>query len=138
MAAVTITPGIQAVLERPLDAAFVSLRPDGSPEIAPVWFIWRDGAVVVSTSAETRRWANLQRDPRCSILIDDMANDRYVAVYGRAELIRGDVRELTRDVVAKYIEADRVERYLNDTVYTGAERTIIRVSPDRLAAFGVD
>jgi PPOX class probable F420-dependent enzyme len=138
MAAVTITPGIQTVLERPLDAAFATIRPDGTPEIAPVWFLWRDGALVVSTSVETRRWANLQRDPRCSVLIDDLENGCYVAIYGKAELIRGDVRAFTRDVVARYIEADRVESYLNDTVYTGAERTIIRVKPDRLVAFGVD
>ena len=138
MPAISVSPGILAVLQRPLDAAFVSLRPDGSPEIAPVWFIWRDGAVIVSTSAETRRWANLRQDPRCSILIDDIANGCYVAIYGRAELITGDVRALTRDVVAKYVEAERVDSYLTDTVYTGAERTIIRVAPDRLAAFGVD
>lgn len=138
MAAVTITPGIQAVLERPLDAAFATIRPDGTPEIAPVWFLWRDGTVIVSTSAETRRWANLRRDPRCSVLIDDMANDRYVALYGRAELIRGDVRALTRYVVAKYVEPDLVESYLADTVYTGPERTIIRVRPDRVIGFGTD
>lgn len=137
MTTISITPGILAVLERPLDAAFVSLRQDGASEIAPVWFLWRDAAAIVSTSTATRRWANLQRDPRCSLLIDDMANGCYVAIYGRAQLIRGDVRALTRDVVAKYVEPERVDSYLTDTVYTGPERTIILVRPDRLVSFGV-
>jgi PPOX class probable F420-dependent enzyme len=132
----TITPAVRSVLNSRLDATLATIRPDGMPELAPVWFLWQRGTLIVSTHIETRRWANLVRDPRCSVLIDDMANDRYVAIYGRAELVRGDVRAPTRAIVARYIEADRVDEYMRDVVYTRPERTLIKLKPDRLVAVG--
>lgn len=134
--ATTITPAVQTVLDSPLNATLATIRLDGTPELAPVWFLWQRGALIVSTHIETRRWANLVRDPRCSVLIDDSSNDRYVAIYGQAELVRGDVRKLPRAIVARYIEAVRVDAYMRDVVYTRPERTLIKLKPDRLVAVG--
>src|SRR5256714_15518548 len=44
-----------------------TVRANGAPHVAPVWALWFDDGVVFSTSPESRKAANLARDPRCVV-----------------------------------------------------------------------
>jgi nitroimidazol reductase NimA-like FMN-containing flavoprotein (pyridoxamine 5'-phosphate oxidase superfamily) len=44
--------------------------PDGSPHVVPLWFVWPDDAMYVSTRREGRTWRNARSDPRVSVSID--------------------------------------------------------------------
>jgi pyridoxamine 5'-phosphate oxidase-like protein len=57
-------------------------RIDGAPHAAPVWALWFDDAVVFSTSARSRKAANLARDARCVVSIE--RDDTAVIVEGDA------------------------------------------------------
>jgi PPOX class probable F420-dependent enzyme len=63
----------------------VTVRPDGSPHSAPVWGLWVDGAVVFSTSPESRKGRNLARDPRVVITLE--SGDDVVILEGEIETI---------------------------------------------------
>jgi PPOX class probable F420-dependent enzyme len=58
-------------------------RRDGSPHAAPVWGLWHEGAVVFSTSRESRKGRNLMRDPRVAVHLE--SGDEVVIVEGVAE-----------------------------------------------------
>jgi nitroimidazol reductase NimA-like FMN-containing flavoprotein (pyridoxamine 5'-phosphate oxidase superfamily) len=51
-------------------AAVATLNPDGSPHIVPLWFVWPEDAIYVSTRREGRTWANAEADPRVALTID--------------------------------------------------------------------
>jgi hypothetical protein len=51
-------------------AAVATLNPDGSPHVVPLWFVWPEEAVYVSTRRNGRTWANASADPRVSVTID--------------------------------------------------------------------
>lgn len=42
----------------------------GAPHAMPVWALWVDGAVVFSTSPESRKGRNLARDPRVAVHLE--------------------------------------------------------------------
>lgn len=71
-------------------AAVATLNADGSPHVVPLWFVWPDDAIYVSTRREGRTWANAAADPRVAITIDlgrawvELAG---VEIRGRAELL---------------------------------------------------
>lgn len=44
--------------------------PDG-PHVAPVWFVWDGQALWVYSLTRSQRWANLTRDPRAAVVVDD-------------------------------------------------------------------
>jgi PPOX class probable F420-dependent enzyme len=74
-----------------------TLQPDGSPLQAVVWFALRGDDLLVN-SAVGRRWpANLQRDPRFSLLVG--AGYEWVAVRGVAETLR-DPEQAQEDIAA--------------------------------------
>ena len=51
-------------------ARVATLRPDGSPFVAPHWFVWAEDAVYVSVRMGSATWENVERDARIAIVID--------------------------------------------------------------------
>ncbi len=43
----------------------------GGPHVAPVWFVWDGQALWVYSLTHSQRWANLARDPRAAVVVDD-------------------------------------------------------------------
>jgi PPOX class probable F420-dependent enzyme len=43
----------------------------GGPHVAPVWFVWDGQALWVYSLTRSQRWANLARDPRAAVVVDD-------------------------------------------------------------------
>jgi len=70
--------------------AVATLNADGSPHVVPLWFVWPEDALYVSTRREGRTWANAQADPRVALTVDlgrswiELAG---IQVVGRAELL---------------------------------------------------
>ena len=46
-----------------------TLNADGSPHVAGVGAVWRDGAFWFQTGPGTRKGRNLERDPRCALSV---------------------------------------------------------------------
>src|SRR5262245_42071216 len=76
-------------------------RANGAAHVAPVWALWFDDAVVFSTSPESRKAANLARDPRGVVTVEH--GDDAVIVEGVVEPFDESRRaEYVREYAAKY------------------------------------
>jgi PPOX class probable F420-dependent enzyme len=113
-----------------------TVRKNGTPQLSPVWFIWKDGALVISTAMTTAKWVNLVRDPRCTAIIDDPGG-RYLIASGVAELDDGDVYDLTRELISKYKTDEEIEAYM-ESIYAEGRRTIIKIVPERVVTWNID
>jgi PPOX class probable F420-dependent enzyme len=49
---------------------FATTGPDG-PHVAPVWFVWDGQSIWVYSLTRSQRWANVSRDPRVAVVVDD-------------------------------------------------------------------
>ncbi|MEU0840564.1 PPOX class F420-dependent oxidoreductase [Streptomyces sp. NPDC005962] len=91
-----------------------TVRADGSPHLAPIWFLLDGDDLVLNTGQDTVKGRNLARDPRVSLCVDD---DRppfsFVTVRGRAELSDdlGEVREWATRIAARYVGDDLAEQF---------------------------
>lgn len=114
-------------------ATVATLEPDGSPQLSEVW-VRRDGQdILFSTTTDRRKYANLQRDPRVSVLVHSAENPySYLEVRGVATMTTEGGRALIDELAAKYTGADR---YPGDD---GAApvRVVVRVSPRRVVFHG--
>ena len=110
---------LREFLVEPHVAVLATLRTNGRPYLAPVWFLWEqtgpagdeypfyDQGVFWLTGTYPRRWCkNLMRDPRASLCIE--ATDpvaRYVAVDCEAELVEEDIWPVSERLAQKYVGA---------------------------------
>jgi nitroimidazol reductase NimA-like FMN-containing flavoprotein (pyridoxamine 5'-phosphate oxidase superfamily) len=66
--------------------------PDGYPHVVPLWFVWREDAVYVSSRKPSRTWLNLELDSHVALSFDvgrTWAELAGITVTGRAELRSG-------------------------------------------------
>jgi len=121
-----------------------SIGPDGVPHPMPMWFgVEDDGAVVMTTFRKSQKIANLKRDPRVSLLVEDgteYAELRGAVLYGDAELIDDTERVIdilaavtTRDQPAPDEEGMKGMRKVLAT--TASKRTGIRIRPGRIVSW---
>ncbi len=116
------------LLEAPNTAVLTTIGPDGAPNSTPVWFLFRDGRVLVSTREGAQKAVNVGRDPRVSLAVVDPGQpERYVELRGRAR-VEPDPEMAVRDaVVAKH-------GYPDGSAFDppGARRVSIGIEVDRV------
>ena len=79
------------LLERPLYAHLATIRPDGRPQVNPMWFAW-DGEYVRFTNTTVRqKYKNVTAHPEVALSINDPDQPyRYLEVRGTVERIDDD------------------------------------------------
>jgi PPOX class probable F420-dependent enzyme len=123
------------LLERPRTAKLATVRADGRPHIAPVWFDLDEDTVVFTTWHATVKAANIRRDPRvCLCVDDDQPPFSYVMIEG--------IATLADDLDALRVWATRIAgRYMGEML--GASygqrngvpgELLVRVAPTRIVA----
>ena len=122
--------------DRPRTAVLATVRADGRPHAAPVWFDL-DGDVLVFTTAETTvKGRNMLRDPRISLCIDEEEPPfHFVMIEGTSELAAEDpdlLRWATR-IGGRYMGADRADEYGRRNAVEG--ELLVRVTPQKVVAY---
>lgn len=94
----------------------------GMPRVVPTWFIFQDDRIVFTPRAPAVFLANLRRDPRVGLSIDEEPQPyRKVTVQGEARILHepgdDDVwRDLYRSIANRYIPVEATEAYVTDTI----------------------
>jgi PPOX class probable F420-dependent enzyme len=108
-------------------ATLATIEPDGRPHLSVIW-VGRDGDdTLFSTVHGRRKTANLQRDPRVTLLVypkDDPYT--YLEIRGTAEL--------AEDPERAYIE-EMSQKYLGRTCpwhTPQQQRIVVRVKPEKV------
>ncbi|WP_327365311.1 PPOX class F420-dependent oxidoreductase [Streptomyces sp. NBC_01217] len=112
-----------------------TVRADGSPHIAPIWFLLDGDELVFNTGQNTVKGRNLARDGRVALCVDDERPPfAYVVLQGRAELSDAlpQVREWATRIAARYVGADRAEEY--GARNGGPGELLVRVRIDKVLA----
>jgi PPOX class probable F420-dependent enzyme len=123
------------LLERPRTAKLATVRADGRPHVAPVWFDLDGDTLVFTTWHTTVKAANLRRDPRvCLCVDDDVPPFAFVIVEGIAA-ISEDAAELRRwatSIAGRYMGSDQADAYGQRNGVAG--ELLVRVTPTRVVA----
>ena len=85
------------------NAVLATVRRDGSPQVSPVWFLWDEPELLISTVRGAAKTANIRRDPRVVACIDDPETGRYASLSGECRIVEGvRVEPMTLALIRKY------------------------------------
>jgi PPOX class probable F420-dependent enzyme len=133
---VELTPVQRKHVEKPYIATLATVRRDGSPHTAPVWYRYADGAFFVLTERSSRKARNIARDPRVELCIDDRQKVPYhtVIVRGRASIERypGDAWRLA--LAVHYLGEANGRRYVEATP-AAPDEILVRIEPERVTGW---
>jgi general stress protein 26 len=93
-----------------------TLGPNGQPQSAVVGFSEdSDGKIVIGTSIKSRKYHNIKRDPKVSLVIG-WDNRKTIQYEGLAHEVHGDEREAAQELhVAKHPENVKFKDLLDET-----------------------
>jgi len=117
-------------------AMLATVRADGRPHVAPVWFVVDDdGAIVFTTGKDTVKGRNLVRDGRAAACVDDERPPfSFVLVEGRVDIDERleEVRHWATRIGGRYMGDDRAEEY---GARNGVEgELLVRLRPERVTS----
>ena len=108
----------------------------------PLWYVLRDGEIWVWTYAKSQKIRNLERDPRCTLLVEtgeEYQELRGVMIEAEAELVRDtdEVFEFGKELTVRYTEGiDSIEGDAAAGLQAQApKRVAIRFRPQRIATW---
>jgi PPOX class probable F420-dependent enzyme len=112
-----------------------TVRADGSPHIAPVWYLLDGDDLLFNTGESTVKGRNLARDGRVAMCVDD---DRppfaFVTLRGQAQLSDDldEVRTWATRIAARYMGEELAEEYGARNGVPG--ELLVRVRIDKVVA----
>ncbi len=134
MAKTTIPEKFLPVLtEKKAFAYLGTVMPDGSPQVTPVWFFYKDGKFVVNTARGRVKDRNMSVNAKVAISISDPDNP-----YSHVSL-RGKVVSATEAGADANIDA-MAKKYLGKDTYPfrqpGEVRVMYEIEPVSVSAMG--
>lgn len=123
------------LLEGTRTAALATVRADGRPHVAPVWFTL-DGEDLLFTTWQTSvKGVNLRRDGRVALMVDEETPPyAFVAIEGAATLstdLEAMLPWATR-IAVRYMGEERTAAYGRRNAVPG--ELLVRVRPEKIVA----
>ncbi|MGO8996635.1 MAG: PPOX class F420-dependent oxidoreductase [Polyangiaceae bacterium] len=134
MAKTTIAEKYLPILtEKKSFAHLATLMPDGSPQVTPVWFFYRDGKFIVNTARGRIKDRNMQKNALVALSISDPDN-----AYSHVS-IRGKIVKTTEEGADASIDAMAM-KYMGKEKYPfrqpGEVRVIYEIEPTSVSTMG--
>ena len=81
----TLDPQIERRLQTEQNLWLATVRPNGTPHLVPIWFVWVSGKIYLCTESDSVKARNLVQNPHVSIALED--GSRPVVIEGSAQPI---------------------------------------------------
>ena len=114
-------------------ASLATTMPDGSPQVTPVWFDYKDGRIRVNTAKGRVKARNMREGSPAALAIIDPDNPyRYIQIRGRVAHVTEQGADAHIDLLAK--------KYLGQDKYPwrqpGQIRVMYEIEPLSVQAMG--
>jgi PPOX class probable F420-dependent enzyme len=119
----TLDPQVERRLQMEPNLWLATVRPNGAPHLAPIWFVWVAGKIYLCTGADSVKVRNLGQNPRVSIALEDGAQP--IVIEGLARPIEQADAAVVDEFQRKY-DWD----ITSDDTYT----QVVEIEPKRIRA----
>ena len=123
------------LLGRARTAVLCTVRSDGRPHAAPVWFDLDGDAFVITTGQDTVKGRNIRRDSRVALCIDEENPPfHFVIVEGSAELSvqDPDLLHWATRIGGRYMGPEKADEYGRRNAVPS--ELLVRISPQKVLA----
>jgi PPOX class probable F420-dependent enzyme len=83
--AATLSEQVRAFLQEPRFAVLGTAREDGAPQLTVMWYDLDGDEILMNTTVDRDKAANLRREPRVALCVED--GYTYVTLYGSVRMV---------------------------------------------------
>jgi nitroimidazol reductase NimA-like FMN-containing flavoprotein (pyridoxamine 5'-phosphate oxidase superfamily) len=116
-------------------ARLSSMNANGTIHIAPVYFKYDHGGIIMGTQDGTHKVRNIKRNPKVTLLIDNQTPPwKGVLIYGEAVLDYADVIAKRITIFERYMPTENARKFAEDLA-SNFVPVIIRVKPTHIVSY---
>jgi uncharacterized protein YhbP (UPF0306 family) len=122
-------------------ATLATWDPAGTIYLSAVWYLHRDGAILIGTAGTTRKARNAAQRPNASLMIDTRgkAELRGAAATGTIEILTdAEAREANAQISVKYLTAAGLAHPDVGGRISSNDDVTLRFTPDRWRTWGTE
>ena len=115
-------------------AVLATIGPDGAPVLTPIWYLYRDGRLLMRTGKDSVKAKNIGRDPRVTVCVqDERPPYASITVYGHAA-IEPEREGLAGEIARRYLGGVAGAAYVKGTAENiqRSEEITVSVTPERV------
>jgi PPOX class probable F420-dependent enzyme len=123
------------LLEQPHVAILATADSSGRPHAAPIWYLFEEGEIIMSTGRDSKKARNIAVNPQVVLVVDEKQPPYYaVMVHGRATI--GDPLDAERRsrMAVRYLGEELAQKYLESTSDGDASITL-RLLPESVVQY---
>jgi PPOX class probable F420-dependent enzyme len=133
-----LDPKVEAFLNDspPRFAVLATINADGSVQQTVMWYLVRDGKIVMNTAQGRKKDRNIARDGRISICVEN--GYQFVTISGTVEIVEDPARAQA-DIAAcaeRYVGPEQAKQMV-DSQFSKESRITYILSPDNVIANGL-
>ena len=95
-------PSIAAALEREAVVWLSTIRPDGSPHLVPLWFVWDGRDIQARSKPDAQKVQNLRANPRAMVAVGRPGAAFDVELFEAVAELPGQTDALPGQFTSKY------------------------------------
>lgn len=130
---------VDAFLAEERTCRVATVGTEGVPHVAPLWFVWDGVHVWLNSLVRSRRWADIAREPRMSLVVDagvEFAELRGIEISGTAHVVGEVPRRGDPDPVLEQVERFFAAKYSPTGEFVADGRhSWLRVDVDKLVSW---
>jgi PPOX class probable F420-dependent enzyme len=121
-------------LRAPRIAKLVTLYPDGSPTVVPVWYEWDGSEARIFTGRRSAKVERIQNDNRVALSVEEPKGspEAWVTIEGAAAIEDEGGYELARRLAYEYYSPSQADAAVEQWGRMIDEWVVIRVTPRRI------
>jgi PPOX class probable F420-dependent enzyme len=126
---------LDSFLEKSPIATLCTHNSNGSIHATPVWFKYDKGEILFGTQDDTRRIANIKKNPDVTVVVDtDQFPYKGVVIYGKARLDYDGVIPKRVAIFEKYMPKANAEKLAN-ALAEMRKPVVIHVKPSGMTSY---
>ena len=119
-------------LRRPLTVSFTTIRPNGSPQVTPIWYEYADGRFYCMMGSETFKVRNIKQNPHVALCIATHDEPyKYVIAEGSAEITSEGLSERAYSISIRYRGEERGKEFAKEILDQGNSVFLV-ITPTRI------
>ena len=100
-------------LKRTQVCVLATTGPGQAPHAIPIWYLYRDGKIIITTSGASQKSRNVERTGKAMVVFDKRVPPYYaVMLKGDAELGPALTREEEYEVALRYLGEEGVGEFM--------------------------
>ena len=116
-------------------ARLATINADGTIHMAPIFFKYADGQILMASQAPSRKIRNIKRNKNVTVLIDNTEVPfKGALIYGTAELDYEDVIQKRIAIFERRLSREEAETYAR-RLSSKWQCVIVRITPVHIASF---